>query len=124
MSEKLKRAGDVIIGEIILTSSNGMQLDIAPQVVSIEITENLFEPFTSGVLTIIDGQNLSNLFPLVGNEFVSVSFHTPTVGDDQYYYKKFFIYAISDKIKLTERTSGYQLRLISVEATIDRTTRV
>lgn len=124
MSEKLKRAGDVIIGEIILTSSNGMQLDVAPQVVSIEITENLFEPFTSGVLTIVDGQNLSNLFPLVGNEFVSVSFHTPTVGDDQYYYKKFFIYAISDKIKLTERTSGYQLRVISIEAATDRTTRV
>lgn len=124
MNEKLKRAGDVIIGDVVITSPNGVAIDVGPQILSIEIIENIFEPFTTGIVTISDSQNVTNLFPLVGNEFISISFHTPTTEADKHYNKKFYIYAVSDKIKTTDRNSIYQLRIISEEGFRDRTTRV
>lgn len=122
--ESLKRAGDVIIGDIILESQNGVSLNISPQVTSIEITENIFEPFTSGKITVLDGQNISNLFPLVGGEYVTISFRTPSFDEKSAYVKSFFVYAVSDKIKTAERTSMYQFKLISVDAVKDRTVRL
>ena len=65
--QKLNRAGDVSLNEVAIVSSNGVLLNITPQVVSIELFENLFESFISGKLVIKDSQALQTFFPLFGN---------------------------------------------------------
>ena len=80
--QKLNRAGDVSLNEVAIVSSNGVLLNITPQVVSIELFENLFESFISGKIVIKDSQALQTFFPLVGNEFLRLSFVTPSLSDE------------------------------------------
>ncbi len=124
MSDLLRRAGEVNLSAVSITSANGVSFDVTPQVLSIELTENLFEPFTTGVISITDTQNLTNIFPLVGSEYCNITFKTPTLPDSQGYDKQFFIYAVTDKLKLTERNTYYQLKIISMEAITDRLNRI
>lgn len=123
-SKGLRRAGDVELKSIIIQSTNGVIHDVSPQVQSIELVENIFEPFTTGTITVSDGIDALGLFPFVGNELVSFEFNTPTLDDKYAYRRTFYIYNVSDKITTTQRSSIYQLRIVSVEAIIDKVSRI
>ena len=123
-TKALRRAGDVELKSIVLISSNGVVHNISPQVQAIELIENIFEPFTTGTVTVDDGIDLLNLIPLVGNELIKFEFNTPSFPDVYAYKRTFYIYSCSDKIKTKERDSIYQLRIISVEAAVDRGIRL
>ena len=123
MNEVVKSAGDVVVKHVIIQSVNGNTLNITPQVFTIEIYEELNVPFTTGKLFILDGQNLTNFFPLTGNEIVSIDVITPGLEDDQGYTKAFFIYGCSAKIK-QDRMSYYELKIISKEAMADKVTKI
>jgi hypothetical protein len=98
--------------------------DISPQVIDIEIIENIFEPFTTGNIIVNDGIDALDVFPLIGNEVLELTFNTPSL-EDKYAYKRLFaIYNCSDKIYTTGRSAMYKLRIISLEAVLDKTTRV
>lgn len=123
-SKSLRRAGDIELKDTVIISSNGTVHNISPQVLSIELIENIFEPFTTGVITVSDGIDLLNLIPMVGNELVRLEFNTPTLDDSFAYKREFYVYNCSDKIKINEHNSMYQLRIISIEAAFDRARRV
>lgn len=123
-SKAIRRAGDVELKSIVVISSNGTMHNIAPQVLSIELIENIFEPFTTGTITVDDGIDLLNLVPMVGNELIQFEFNTPSLDDKFAYKRTFYVYNCSDKIKTKERDSVYQLRIISVEAALDRGKRI
>ena len=82
VKRKLNRAGDVDLKEVSIVSSNGTLLNVTPQVVSLELFENLFETFISGKVVINDSQALQTFFPLVGNEILSLSLQSPTLPDE------------------------------------------
>lgn len=123
-TKTLKRAGDIELKSVTVVSTSGVVHDISPQVLSIELVENIFEPFTTGTITVNDAIDLTNLFPLVGNELAMMEFNTPTFADEYGYKRTFYIYNCSDKIKANERSAIYQLRIISVEAIIDKARRI
>ncbi len=126
-SKPLQKAGDVIVDYITIISRNQVALNVTPQFVSFEITESIFEHYITGIVTIKDSEDLTNFFPLIGNEYLELAFHTPQLGDSvesAQYKKTFFIYRISDKIKQGDRESIYQISVISPEAIVDGNTRV
>ena len=84
---KLYRAGDVKLTGVSIIGGSGVILDITPQVLSLELVENIFEPFTTGVITISDSIEMTNLLPIVGREIVTLSFSTPTL-DDSFKYER------------------------------------
>lgn len=122
--DKLKHAGDVTIREVTIISSNGIGLDVIPQLVSLELYESLYDPFISGKLVLNDAQALRDFFPMVGNEMVRLSFETPTIGKDFAYEGDFFLYDSGDTSRISERSSVYVLNFISKEAVIDRNKRI
>ena len=122
--DKLKHAGDVTIREVTIISSNGMGLDVIPQLVSLELYESLYDPFISGKLVLNDAQALRDFFPMVGNEMVRLSFEAPTIGKDFAYEGDFFLYDSGDTSRISERSSVYVLNFISKEAVIDRNKRI
>ena len=81
-TKTLKRAGDIELKSVTVISTSGVVHDISPQVLSIELVENIFEPFTTGTITVNDAIDLTNLFPLVGNELLMMEFNTPTFADE------------------------------------------
>ena len=122
--QKLNRAGDVSLNEVAIVSSNGVLLNITPQVVSIELFANLFESFISGKIVIKDSQALQTFFPLVGNEFLRLSFVTPSLSDEFAYRGEYFIYKCSDMVRQGDRLSVYVLHFISKEAVLDQNKKI
>jgi hypothetical protein len=119
-NEVIRFAGDVAIDKIEIISSNGFAQEITNQVVALEIYEDLWSPFISGVLALKDSLDLTNLFPFVGEEYVNIKIHTPSFVDktkiisDQYY-----IYKMTNRTMSGDRNAIYELHFISREAIVD-----
>lgn len=123
-SQSLKRAGDVRFHDVILIANNGNIINITQQVLTVELIENIFEPFITGIVMISDGIDLTNIAPITGQEMVTIDFETPTL-DQQYRVKQTFsVCGMSDLIKNHERSGFYQLRIISSSAVNDNGTRI
>ena len=122
--QKLTKAGDINLTEVSIVSSNGVMLNVTPQVVSIELFENLFESFINGKIVISESQALQTFFPLVGNEFLNLSFTTPSLDDEFSYKGQFFIYKNSDMARYGDRLSLYVLHFISKEAVLDQNKKI
>lgn len=121
---KLYRAGDVDFGSVVVSTTTGIVHDITPQVLSIELTENLFEPFITGVITVNDAIDFVGIFPMIGNEIVEVNFITPTFNEQYRIKRQYVVCGISDRIPVADRSAVYQIRIISPEAIIDKNVRI
>ena len=123
MNTNVKKAGDVLVKYITIQNASGIGYNITPQVFTIELYEEMNVPVITGKVFIKDGQNLTNVFPLIGNEVIDISFITPGLEDDQGYTKTFFVYGCSEKIK-QDRISYYELKIVSVEAAKDKIIKI
>ncbi len=114
-------AGSVDVRNVSIasTSPRSFLQTITPQVVGIEIYEDIFSPFISGKIVVRDSQELLNLLPLVGEEKIILDIATPTIDEGYTIKGEFFIYKMGDRIRLSERDTGYQLYFMSKEGIID-----
>ena len=117
--EKLSFAGDVQIHDVTIITTSGFATTITPQVVTIEIYEDLFSPFITGKVVLRDAQELVNLFPLVGEEIIRLDISTPSISAKDSIRGEFYIYKMDDRIKLAEREVAYALHFVSKECIID-----
>jgi hypothetical protein len=122
-SERLRFAGDVNIEKLELKSVNGFYQDISNQVIGIQIFEDIFAPFITGTLIIKDSLDLLNVFPLTGEEYLSIRITTPTLprgaiqGD-------FYVFKMTNREILGDRAIVYELHFITQEAVIDMNKRI
>lgn len=117
-------AGDVDIKDITIVTSKGFTQTITPQVLGVEIFEDIFSSFITGRLIVKDSQELTNLLPLVGEEVVRLDIHTPTLPDEERIKDEFFIYKMDDKTLTAERQMTYTLYFMSKEGIIDLNKKV
>jgi len=116
--QAVRFAGDVNITKIKIVTRNGLAQDITPQVINIQIFEDLFSPFITGSLIIKDSLDLINLFPFAGEEEVEIEVSTPSLQTGNI-NAKFYIYKMTDREMLGDRSMVYQLHFISNEAIVD-----
>ena len=122
---KSAKAGDVVLEHVIIQSSAGIALDVTPQVSSIEYCEDIFQMFLTGQVVIQDNQNLTNVFPLIGNEIIKIKFYTPHTDESRTAVDmQFFITQCSGKVKINAITAVYILKFVSFEAIINSQTRI
>lgn len=119
----LRFAGDVNIEKCTITSNNGVYQEISAQVLQVQFFEDIFSPFFSGSLVVKDALDFSNLFPLRGEEYLQLRIKTPTL-DKGFIEGIFHIYKMSDKVKVGDRTSAYELHFISIESLADTNKRI
>lgn len=122
-SEILRFAGDVNIEKVRVISSNGFFQDVANQTVGIQIFEDLFSPFITGSLVIKDSLDLVNLFPFTGEEFLELKISTPTYKKSKI-DSKFYIFKMTNREMVGDRSVVYELHFISLEAIIDLNKKV
>lgn len=122
--DTLSFAGDVTIDYVTLITSRGAVQDITPQVIGIEIYEDIFSPFLSGKIMLKDAQDIINLMPLIGEEFVALKFRTPLLPEDKGYEYVFQLYKLDDRERISERQAMYVLHFISVEALVDANKKI
>lgn len=119
----LRFAGDVSIEKAVIITSRGVFQNITGQVLQVQVFEDIFAPFISGSLVIKDTLDLSNLFPLVGEEFLQLKISTPTLprGNIE---GTFHVYKMSDQTKVGDRATAYELNFISMEALVDTNKKI
>ena len=116
--ETLRFAGDVSIQGVQITSQSGFFQDVSAQVIGIQLFEDLLSPFMTGTLILKDSLDLVNLFPFVGEEYLHLKLKTPTLKAGNI-DKKFYIYKMTDRQMMGDRSVVYQLHFISQEALLD-----
>lgn len=117
----LRFAGDVTIDRVVITTSAGAFKEIQGQVLQIQIFEDIFSPFITGVLSIKDTLDLTNVLPLIGEEYLDLKVVTPQL--DAKIEGRFYIYKMADKVALGDRSAAYELYFVSAEAVVDMNKR-
>ena len=118
-TDKIRFAGDISVKNISVVTSKGMTQNITNQTISIEMFEDLFSPFTTGIITVKDSYDFVNLFPFVGEEFINIDLFTPGFENEGRIKQQYYIFKITDRTLVSDRTVVYQLHFISREAIAD-----
>lgn len=119
MSDIIRFAGDISVEYVNVVTSKGLIQNITNQTLAVEIYEDLFSPFITGMVTVKDSFDFVNLFPFVGEEFLDIKVFTPSFEEKNYINQQFYIFKVSDRIITGDRTVVYQLHFISKEAIAD-----
>lgn len=116
--ENLKFAGEVSLDKVRIITPSGFYQDITGQVLTVQVYEDIFSPFITGSLIVKESLDLVNLFPFIGEEYVELEIRTPTL-DKNNIKGTFYIYKLSNRELLGDRSVVYQLHFISTEAISD-----
>lgn len=122
--QKIRFAGDVSIDKIRITTSKGFYHDVTAQTIAIQYYEDLFSPFISGSIILKESFDLTNLFPLIGEEYLDLDISTPTLDKEKSIRGTYYIYKMTDKEAVGDKSSVYQLHFISTEAIVDMNKKV
>ena len=82
MDEYLSEAGQFEIEHCILLTSEGLEYDLSKSVAEIQFYESIYASAVSGSITLFDTFALSNIAPLIGQEYLRLKIRTPTIIDD------------------------------------------
>lgn len=121
--QSFTRAGDVSIDKTVLISADGRAINIMGQLIGIDLYEDMFSPFISGILYMRDAQNLVGVLPIIGEEFLQLDFSTPQLGKKAKYSGTYAVIKLNDREKTAEREIIYALHFVSVEAVVDMNTK-
>ena len=120
----LRFAGDVNVEKAIITSLvSQTKFNVANQLLSIIIYEDIFSPFITGTLVFRESYDFVTNFPFVGEEVLELKVYTPTLNktdnNSGIIEGKFYIYKMSDRTEVAERSMVYKLNFISLDAIAD-----
>jgi hypothetical protein len=117
-SKVLRFAGDVSIDKVTIVTSQGVSQNITAQVINVQFYEDLFSPFITGSLIVKESLDLVNLLPFAGEEMVELEITTPSL-EKKPIKGKYYIYKLTNRELVGERSVVYQLHFISPEAIVD-----
>lgn len=112
---KLLTPGQCRIDSILIESYNGFKIDIRNHMAELVINESIDHTCISGYVLIADNLNLIRHIPLIGNEYITVKFSTPSRVKP--IKKKFFCYKIENRLESISNKGVilYQLHFVSEE---------
>lgn len=117
ISDGLQYATDFQLDELTITSSSGQRVDIREILRELVLYEDLFANAMTGSVFISDTQNIINVLPIIGGEYLSVTLIKPsTVAKIQ---KTFRIYKITDRRKASPSSEDYILHFCSEELVLN-----
>ena len=116
-AESIRFAGDISVDKIEIITMTGFGQDITNQVRAIEIFEDIYSPFISGVIVLKETIDYINLFPLIGEEFINISIHTPSMP--QKIDQQFAIYKLANRMKTNDSNQLYEIFFTSKETLVD-----
>jgi len=118
----LSSPGAYQITQLYLISASGRVVDITGIWKEISIYEDLFSNTLSGSILINDSHNLINEVPILGSEYLMISFDKST--QDLVFKKTFRVYKLGDRIYETGTNESYILYFTSEEALLNEQLRL
>lgn len=134
-SKLLGRAGEYDLSQVFIisySSVNGGQdpirLNITGLISEINIYEHIENEFISGDMILTDADNILYRLPLTGFERLEFKLYTPGLNKGMDYSVDtgypMFIYSISERKSINQRTQGYMLHFCSIESIKNHQRRV
>ena len=119
MTDKFK-PGDVTIKALTIITHAGTVISLEDMYTEFSVFEDVFSPFVTASIAVIDGNNILKDGPLLGGEVVNVEFETPSRNIAKY---KFIVKSIDnvDPVPPMNTSYSYTLNCISEEAFINNT---
>ena len=119
----LQYAGEYELKELLIHTSSGNVLNLTKATQSIDIYEDIFRTGISGSLTILDVDDIISNGPIIGQEYLTVKFTTPTLSEEE--LSLFFaINKVTVREKLNQETQLIALSFVSPEILRDKRVRV
>lgn len=118
----LRFAGDIQLEDVTLHSLNGQSANIAAQIISIEVYEDIFSPFISVSVVLRESVDYINIFPFIGEEYLELTLRTPSLETP--ITGKFYIYKITDRMYTKDREVAYTIKAISEEWLVDTNRKI
>lgn len=115
MAIEFQRPSDFIIKSIKLINFAGKSVDLSDMFYSIDFTESIFDTSAVGSISIIDGIDLIQYFPIIGEETLEFSYTTDDTEETPVIDKLFRVYRVSQKEEKTNDLTTYRLHFVSVE---------
>lgn len=119
MSNLLNVAGQYSIDTIEIIQNSGLTLDISDQINHITIYEDIFSPFMSGNLVMVDSTDLPSYFLNAGTDILHLKIYTPTIEKRLWIDRFFHIYKMSDTIDISDRGQSYIYHFVAIESLRD-----
>jgi len=119
LQPSLQKAGSVNIQEIQLISSTNTVIDLNEFLIELNLYEDVFSSHLYGDVFLSDSRNLIDLFPIIGEEYLNLTFFTP--GFDSFKIKKSFrVFRLSNRqIVKDNNTQTFVLHFASIELFYD-----
>lgn len=124
MSDVLNVAGQYSIDAIEIIQANGLAIDVRDQVNHITIYEDMFSPFMSGNLIMVDSTDLPSYFLNAGTDILHLKLYTPTIDKKLWIDRYFHIYKLSDTVDISDRGQTYIYHFVAIENLLDTTTTI
>lgn len=116
----IQRAGDVIIEELKLVSTDNTVFDLTEFLVELNIYEDMFSSYLKGNIVLSDSLNLIERAPIIGEELILVKIKTPSFAGDSVIQKTFRVFKISDRNVVRDNNSQtFILYFASIELFYD-----
>ena len=77
MAKGLQHAGQFIVDELRLVTTNGFDLDLKSSLMGITLYEDIHSMTITGTISIMDSVNLASHGPILGQEFLHLKIRTP-----------------------------------------------
>jgi len=116
-----QKQGQVKLLEARLTTLHGKSFSIMNQIVDIVFKEDIDQHFINGTISITEGFNLIEAFPLTGDELIVLEYETPyrdkNKSDNDRRRLEFKVVEIRDISKPSDKLTSYNLTIVSIEHT-------
>lgn len=122
VQDGIRNATDFEIKALVLTSASGSQVDLREIMQELNIFEDLYANVMTGNLMLQDTQNLINRLPIVGAEYLTVTFIKPS--STWQLSKTFRVHRITDRHKETPSSEHYILHFCSEELILSQSLKV
>jgi hypothetical protein len=113
---------DFQIDSLMIVSSNGEAVDLRQVMGELNLYEDLFGNAMTGSLLINDTQNLINVLPIIGVEYLHVVLIKPSTPWK--ISKTFRVYKITDRRKHSPNSEDYVLHFCSEELILDQALKI
>ena len=116
----LQYPGDFRVSDIALISPYGNVVGITTYVTQLNIYEDVYQNCLTGDITFIDTENVVNILPIIGNEYLSFKIRTPMEsqykeGEYDFTNVNMAVYKIEKRTRLNSRSEEIKLAFTSPE---------
>ena len=118
--EQLFEPGGITIDYALIITERKPPLDIKSLIVEVLLFEDIFCPFITGKIVLMDSTALTAILPLVGEETIFLRMHTPGPSGDKFKREgEFVLYKMEARENAKLKCLTYELCFTSIEAVTD-----